>query len=549
MNHISRFYSFVVTAARPAFLVLLAVFAPTGFASSSASAHSLSTGLANSDEVLLLSYSQLMQLPTESREKYIADVRVLLIDLAKRPDGRFSDQGSASRSKLKAWLDLLEREIPDAQAQAPGDPITTRRSASQSMGSFLTKSAIDRDRFNCRSVERVEIFSPSASAALPPCSAEAESKIRAAFEAQRPIYFDPPANAPERKSATQPELKLEIKPGAVPERTTEKPEEQRVLPQLELRTRDSSSRTIAPIALRRPSQPSPGTLPVKDQISRRYKPEEMTEYLQRRENPNQLCIAEAQRLGVGPMDLVSIDGTRDRFCMTKEAEDLYRAGQLVLPDDQPQASTGALPDSPSQAESPKQKSDKNSDRNTEKNYSCRPKPDICEAPTSRRDQIITGNIPCVFAGMLSQFDSRNRRCQPQTEFSVGDKKYTCASGQTMCNPLLFGTQNSTTAICIGRSQNATQLCSKLSSSRDAEKFLNRNETGLQEKWNDFRKGFAETCKPGSPQAKFHCQECSIMKIRLFDLHARLLKDPCSGDASGSAEVDARIKQRSGGTSR
>ncbi len=177
-------------------------------------------------------------------------------------------------------------------------------------------------------------------------------------------------------------------------------------------------------------------------------------------------------------------------------------------------------------------------------YTCAPTPETCDDPEKSRSQIFQGNLPCVFAGMVSDLDSKNRRCQAVTSFEVGEHKLSCASGQTMCNPLLFGTVNATTPICIGRGQNATVQCSKLSAPRDAERFLNRNIAGLQDKWDDFREKFKKVCEPGTIQAKFHCVECNVMRLRLFELHARILSSPCGSRTTGESAVDARIRIRS-----
>jgi hypothetical protein len=530
-----------------------------------------------SSSVELLTYSELMQLPKEKRTQYIDGVRLILIDLAKRADGRFSDRDPAARSRLKAWLQMLDREMQTAHAEdsevapvprgnrrslifnirAPSPPVTAPAAAptsdpiqsffktsprpsallphvnvidnSQTVMEYLARQQLDVLQFNCISKERLTGVPNSTK--LPACSSSVEAQIQKRFDENVAAY-----------SA------LETESPSVTRGFARKPPRETVEP-------TSNSLAPAPAALpviqeARPpaaalvaAPPAAADDDAKVVVSRQIPFSEMKPYLDRKENPRTLCEAEARLAGTGPMELVSIDGQQYRFCMTKAAEEKYKAGDLKL--DEKGIVTGS-PQHQRRTASETGSSEPVEDKGgEERKYSCAPKVDVCEVPKSAAAKIFKGGQTCVFAGMLSSFNAGNTRCKPQTEFNLGDKKYTCTRGQTMCNPLLFGTVSATKPICIGHAPNATALCSKLSSSMDAEKFLDRAENGLQEKWDDFRKALAETCKPKSDSAKFHCEECNIMKTRIFDLQARLLTNPCFGGRSddGDHAIDLRIKLR------
>jgi hypothetical protein len=115
----------------------------------------------------------------------------------------------------------------------------------------------------------------------------------------------------------------------------------------------------------------------------------------------------------------------------------------------------------------------------------------------------------------------------------------------MCNPLLFGTVSSATPICVGRGSDATLQCSKLSSPRDAEKFINRNAAGLLEKWDGFREALRNICDLDTASAKFHCAECNVMRSRVFEINARVLSRPCGSRSTGTDAIGGRIQNQSG----
>ncbi len=281
---------------------------------------------------------------------------------------------------------------------------------------------------------------------------------------------------------------------------------------------------------------------------------EIQPFIDRRENPDKVCEAERSTLGDGKLVFVpTAQGEAHGYCMTESNYERYKNGDFD-PDRTEQEAASPPAGSRGLAASERAGDATGAvgrawDLNS-KFAACAPKPQTCESRETIRKLYYQGNLPCVFAGMVSSLANGNRRCQAVTEYKIGDKTLKCETGQTMCNPMLFGTvlgSNPETPICVGRGQAVTEQCGKISNARDAELFLNRNVSGLQDKWDEFKRGLENTCKEGSVSAKFHCHECNLMNQRLFELHARLVKNPCETGVDDG--VRSRIKDRSAPTAR
>lgn len=276
-------------------------------------------------------------------------------------------------------------------------------------------------------------------------------------------------------------------------------------------------------------------------FGRRISRQEIQPYLDERKSPDVICESERQVLGDGELVFIPMDaaGSFGR-CMSETNAKLFQAGSIErhpsdsVPTAPPSSrpSVGAAPPQPPAALAPFAK--------------CAPKPESCGDRESVRKAYYQGNLPCVFAGMISNLDGQNRRCQAVTSYKVGDENLKCDVGQAMCNPLLFGTvlgSSPTKAICVGRGQDVTSQCGKLSNARDAELFINRNAAGLQEKWDEFKEKLESVCKSETISAKFHCQECNVMKHRLFELHAKLVGNPCETTLEQGIKTRIQIRSR------
>ena len=507
---------------------------------------------ANSDDVYeadqqaeILTYSQLMALPSNQRVEYIQGIRQILIDISKTANGRLSDESPETKSKLEAWLKLIDRELQVAVAKKAALCSENEACAKVASKCFSESRRIEYDSgsktYDCG--DRVE-STPSRN----PMKLTETSDFRRYMEK----LYDPGSAAPEQRvrSSSPPIRLMAISGQDAPEAVSPPPTQKNTRPSSSdmggLGTYISSGeidiRQHGCISKERTSS-------ISSEISNKLKPC----------NP-------ATELEIQRKYEVSRSFTNNSLSNAEPAA----SSTLVLPKFQgvPSVATRGLSDLPPSAEvrtrqesvavseaktsapleivgaEPKSEDYKMVDSGTSESQaaatattrpappvstansaamklSCAPKIEKCEAPAKFRAEVAQPEQPCVFAGMVSKFDSRNRRCEPVVAFSVGDLSLKCASGQTMCNPLLFGTVNSTTPICIGRGQDATLQCSKLSAPRDAERFFNRDVAGMQNNWDEFRSKLSKVCGSG-PSQKFHCNECNILNTRLFELEVRVI---------------------------
>lgn len=621
----------------------------------------------------VLSYAELMQLSHENRIAYVAGVREILVDLSKQKNGRFSDSSPGSASKLRSWLEGLERQFPEAKADE-SEPSTSifcnqDKSCREAMRSCFDANqtvtwSASMNRYICDSKR---VFSGNSATALsfqrqevlfrefqrnfknPRTFSRSKSGQGETSSAQRDLFDSKPLLGPPRP--TQPvrfglgqtplgkiakssvtgyvnamasnnpakygcvSKHQTIGTGSEITRPCSETVEKRIAKDFEdvqsqAEIVEFSPRAITdePIKLvppspaaavsvappessgeDRPSLETPAKTPAESSVdadvasesvkaqtlaqapepaddddivvSRKISNDEIQALLSQKLNPNRICEAESGKMGGASTVLVAVPGKDYRYCMTSEAQRLFESKKLTLVENDkgeppnilskptPVARSKSRSRVPSTSPAPEVSVPTATSIRSAKSLSCAPVPEVCGDTKAVRGKIFQGELSCIFAGMVSQLDSQNRKCAPVTEFKLDSATYKCAAGQTMCNPLLFGTVSATKAICIGRGSDATAQCSKLSSARDAERFLNRNETGLQGKWDDFRSEFAKVCKPDSVQAKFHCNECNIMRTRLFDLHARILSDPCGSRTTGESAVDGRIRIRSAPTAK
>lgn len=582
----------------------------------------------------LLSYAELMRLPQDQRAIYIQGVREILIELSKNPDAKFSDVEAKNRSRLRAWLELVDSQVRSASAdqtktcaQNPQCEVTLRKCL-EGKGSFV-KWIASKSVYECdpsRPVASLVPFSPQSDlneigrrlAQRPdPQFSSSHQIVRPHLGAAQEV---PPLKEAIRKEVIQIRPRPDanerfVLPGVkrAPKSLSEYAEEaargrvrgvkcrSRELPQAssleskqweslpvcsdeqEARLRTSfearqSSITRAlladpgspaepPAAVKADPAPAPAiestegarAFPVappspdnsraltestpRAEYGRKILRSEIQPLLDARENPDKICEKEREALGAGKLVFVpTAKGEAHGYCMTESGFEKFKKGELN-PDGERATAEGSPDSRPAANEMPVSQSALN-----QKFSACAPKPASCESRAVIRKVYYQGNLPCVFAGMVSKLSNGNRRCEAVTTYKVGDKDLKCAAGQTMCNPMLFGTvlgSNPETPICVGRGQSVTEYCGKISNARDAELFLNRNISGIQEKWDEFKRDLESVCKDGTVASKFHCHECNLMRQRLFELHARVVKNPCeTGIDEG---VRQRIKDRSAPT--
>lgn len=485
----------------------------------------------------LLSYAELMRLPQDQRAVYIQGVREILIELSKNPDAKFSDVEAKNRSRLRAWLELVDSQVrftiaePAKTCAENPQCAVTLKSCLEGTSSFVKWNA-------SKSVYECDLNRPAKS--LVPIGLNSDiSDIGRRLGRNLDPQFSSSQQTVQVQTADSQESPpskemVQIRPspksndifsvlrGKTPPRSVEELAQEVARGGVRIKDVSRCRSMSLPRVSTAESKVWEETLPECNQaeeqaIAKRY--ENTKSFWAPFLAPTAELIPEP---AVAPAGEEASEGVRVfPVAAPAVANPRQLAGAVDLP-------------SPS----------------NKKHSSCAPKPASCESRAAIRRVYYQGSLPCVFAGMVSKLANGNRRCEAVISYKVGEKSLRCANGQTMCNPMLFGTvlgSNPETAICVGRGQNVTEHCGKISNARDAELFLNRNISGIQEKWDEFKRDLENVCKDGTVSSKFHCHECNLMRQRLFELHARVVKNPCETGIDDG--IRQRIKDRSAPTVR
>jgi hypothetical protein len=140
---------------------------------------------------------------------------------------------------------------------------------------------------------------------------------------------------------------------------------------------------------------------------------------------------------------------------------------------------------------------------------------------------------CIYSGNFSTYKNaqpKPKECKSVSEFGSGEKKLTCPSGKTLCNPFLYGVQADGKAVCTKIDAHATVNCAyeslvvseKSYESGGRDKFkdgfreFKLEDMASEAEWNEFRDRFHEDyqklCFPKSDAvikfADFFCEECN-----------------------------------------
>ena len=152
---------------------------------------------------------------------------------------------------------------------------------------------------------------------------------------------------------------------------------------------------------------------------------------------------------------------------------------------------------------------------------------------------------CIYAGSISTYPSVKRAygCKAPTTFCFGssdcmneDKSrktpdYSCDSGQVICNPLIFGLDADGNRLCVHTGAQATALCgSQADRLEGGLSLLDQTHSGLKESWNDFAEGLNQLCSTNQTAAALHCEECDVIRKRLFALKMASLDIATCGQA-------------------
>ncbi|MBK7892614.1 MAG: hypothetical protein IPJ84_17735 [Bdellovibrionales bacterium] len=524
----------------------------------------VATAGANAPQTELLTYSELQRLSPSERERYIGEVRALLVELSTARDGRFSDSDpAASRSKLKAWLMLLDEARATSNDECTGSEECL--SAAKMCYDLGQKLYWDEDHYDCSSqLPRIFIESPGKTypdkfklflsklpnpkikpleaakvqlsslsftnatderswaqiqgAQLPLAtysSKDITEFVRLAIERNQPVVRCrskhqqiniPNANDwPDCTEAQEQKIEAAFKK-AQPQRpllVPRAPPEESEWPVATLLIKEAPLDS-KPIALAVEPQKEPSQEPVKPLpppgIEKRVTAAEIEAALGKGLEQNSVCSKGYRLQGVFK------EGEENEFyCMTDAAAaKIERAKSKPI-------------------------------KSVRHRVRCEVPQTACGDPSKDREQIFQGKLPCVIAGMISQLDSRNRRCQPV--MSAGDSK--CSEqGQSICYPLLFGARPDGSPVCVGRGQSVTKQCAELSSTLDVNRYLASAPAGVQERWDEFKRSLSSLCQTGTVQARFHCAECNVMRQRLAEIHARY-GFGCSADSSATGDEVVR----------
>lgn len=136
---------------------------------------------------------------------------------------------------------------------------------------------------------------------------------------------------------------------------------------------------------------------------------------------------------------------------------------------------------------------------------------------------------CAVGGFISELNSR-KKCSPVTNLEIGTWKGTCGSGETMCNPMIFGFQENGKPFCARLAQRVTTDCWSMAvkAGNDDKKIQEQllGKTPATEKigldsmadaWRSFRTRMASLCEKG-PSLEFHCNECNAMSMQISSLN-------------------------------
>jgi hypothetical protein len=172
---------------------------------------------------------------------------------------------------------------------------------------------------------------------------------------------------------------------------------------------------------------------------------------------------------------------------------------------------------------------------------CAPNADVpatCDADSieAARTRYASDSSPdCIYAGQVVGYEGgqkRSYKCEAPHSFCFGASNcrsdsgeamtpaFTCGTTSVICNPLLFGVKaDGKTPFCVERSGNATSSCDSLASSEEgAVQPLDQQHAGIREAWNDFADKLSRLCQTNEISKTLHCEECHLIRNRLFALN-------------------------------
>lgn len=173
--------------------------------------------------------------------------------------------------------------------------------------------------------------------------------------------------------------------------------------------------------------------------------------------------------------------------------------------------------------------------------------DATKIEDARRKYVSDANPDCIYAGGVTGYENGQKRsfkCAPPHAFCFASRNcqsdageamkpdYTCGSSKVICNPLLYGVKSDgKTPFCVSREARATSTCDDLSSAAEgAVQPLDQTHAGIREAWNDFADRLYKICHSNETAKVLHCEECQIVRKRLFALNVAARDVANCGDA-------------------
>lgn len=186
----------------------------------------------------------------------------------------------------------------------------------------------------------------------------------------------------------------------------------------------------------------------------------------------------------------------------------------------------------------------------------------CESSNAKRKEIAkqwykskpaNGELACIYGGNISGYKNPNNpkpgECKPVREAKLGEKVFSCAAGQTLCSPLVFGVADYAggKGYCV-RGKNATQECATKGSPIGVVGQISAMGASAGYEWDRLKEGLknlvascitedVEKNQISISPTAFQCQECQIIASRVVEmrraLNSKLSELSCDLQANGN----------------
>ena len=142
---------------------------------------------------------------------------------------------------------------------------------------------------------------------------------------------------------------------------------------------------------------------------------------------------------------------------------------------------------------------------------------------------------CINGGVVNDFNFNRRVCPPVLKLEgIPGGPYTCPGGQTVCMPLVFGTDVNGKAFCVPSSHRTTRACdqkrSEAKNKGQWKDLMNSGLPGVREAWDKWAQDLTRLCVTNEATGVYHCRECEILSKYVSQLNQ--LRDQNRGGVCG-----------------